>query len=111
MLDRKALAEAARYTDAQIEEHGFEHWVIHNNIDLAALNYVADQRALRAALLLSGRDPRELPVDRMADVADTLTPESRRLMTYFASCVMDGIAIGLTAKNIRDYGQGKKTGG
>jgi hypothetical protein len=109
MIDRKSLLEAARYADARHEELGLEGWATQENIDYEALIYVGRQRGLRVALLLSGHDPRVLSQTEPTDVSDLLTPEAEELMSYFAAATMDGIAIGIKARNLSDYGQGKRT--
>ena len=57
MIDVTALAESARYMDALSEEHDSEMWPHLFNVDQQSLHYVAQQRALRCAMILDGMDP------------------------------------------------------
>lgn len=108
MLDKKAFANAARAADALSGEWGLDQWMIRNDVDADALLWVSEQRALRGALLHDGIDPRSLPQNKPTPVS--LSDEATKLMPLLQAAVMDGIAIGITAKG-RDFGQGKKMKG
>jgi hypothetical protein len=96
MIGRNELAEAARYNDAISEERGFEGWARSYDVDPEGLQYIAEQRALRVAMLIDGIDPRKMSRTEMTHVA--LTPEVRELMTSLTALAMDGIGIGLAAR-------------
>lgn len=96
MIDKKLLAEAARYNDAQSEElESLEAWAEVNNINLADLIYVAEQRAGRMAMIMEGRDPTKLP--RTHFTAVMLSAQSRALMPTLTMVAMDGISHGIRA--------------
>ena len=98
MIDKDALAEAARYNDAAVEEHGLETWLKQNAIDAAGLFYIIEQRALRAAMLVDGQDPTKMSRTEMTTV--NLSPQVKKLLPYFQAAVLDGIAIGIKAEQI-----------
>ena len=95
MISVKELAESARYMDAMAEEHGFNKWADLNDIDAESLHYVANQRALRAAMLLDGKNPSLQ--SRTEKTMVTLSPEIEKLMPHLTTLAMDGIGIGLHA--------------
>ena len=95
MIGRDELAESARYMDALSEEHGFEKWAELQHINPEGLMYVAQQRALRAALLMDGQDPRLL--SRTEKTKVTLSPVIRDLLPALSALAMDGMGIGISA--------------
>jgi hypothetical protein len=95
MIGLDELAESARYMDALSEEHGFEKWADLSNLDAEGLIYVAEQRALRAAMLMDGQNPTLL--SRTEKTTITLSPEVQNLMPHLTSLAMDGIGIGVHA--------------
>lgn len=97
MIGKDELAEAARYADAESEEHGFEGYCKLHGIDPEALTYVAEQRGLRAVMVMRGENPNLV---RSTPVA--LSRQEVELMTMFASSVINGIVIGLTLKERAD---------
>lgn len=98
MITSDALLEAARYSDARTEEHGLEQVIEQAGIDSEALAYVANQRALRAAMILDGQDPRKL--SQTEDSSVTLGPEAAKMMSYLGAMFMDGVVVGITVKEI-----------
>ena len=60
MIGKTAFAEAARNSDALTEEYGLQQTLRRRGIDLAGVMYIAQQRALRAAMIFDGQDPTEL---------------------------------------------------
>lgn len=108
MITKDNLLEAAAYSDARSEEHGIDEWAVQNNIDLEGLMYVAKQRALRSAMIMDGQDPSLL--SRTEPTQVTLSEDAEAMMLHLTALSMDGIAIGLTAKNTDNYGRGKKIG-
>jgi hypothetical protein len=95
MIGQDQLAESARYMDALSEEHGFDGWAKMSGIDAEGLNYVASQRALRAAMLLDGQDPRKLSRTRKTKVK--LSQTIQDLLPALTALSMDGLAIGIDA--------------
>ncbi|HWI69517.1 MAG TPA: hypothetical protein VNS88_14280 [Nitrospiraceae bacterium] len=95
MIGKDELSESARYMDALSEEHGFDKWADLTNVHPDGLMYVAEQRALRAAMLIDGQDPTLL--SRTQKTSITLSPEVQKLMPHLTGLSMDGIGIGLHA--------------
>ena len=60
MITKSELADAARYTDALTEEYGLQETMRRQGIDLAGVMYIAEERALRAAMIFDSQDPTEL---------------------------------------------------
>ena len=107
MIDQKAFAEAARNNDAMASEYGIEEWMRTRDVDVAGLLYIIKQRALRAAMLVDGNDPRTL--SRTEETTVQLSDKAEEMMSILQAAVLDGIAIGITVKS-NDYGQGDKIG-
>lgn len=95
MIGRDELAESARYQDALSEEHGWEEFCKVVGVEPMGLHYIAQQRALRMAMLLDGQDPRLL--SRTEKTAVTLSDRATDMMPNLAALAMDGIVIGLHA--------------
>jgi hypothetical protein len=104
MIGVDELAESARYQDALSEEHEFEDYCKLIGVDVEGLQYIANQRALRVAMMIDGIDPRTM--SRTEKTPINLSPEAQRLMSHLTALSMDGIAIGLDAgrKRARDIG-------
>ncbi len=104
MIGLDELAESARHQDALSEEHGFEDYCRLIGVDVQGFQYIANQRALRLAMMIDGQDPRSL--SRTEKTAVNLSPEVQRLMHHLTSLSMDGIAIGIDAgkRRIRELG-------
>ena len=95
------LATAIREADNTVLRIGLENWLGLHEIDFAGLYYVADQRALRAAaLLIDGMEPEQLK--RGVFQAIHLSPEALSLMPVLLACVIDGFALGLTARELEE---------
>lgn len=97
MINRLNMMEAARYNDAQLAELGddLHEWGKVNGIDLVGLAYVAEQRAIRMAMVDEGRDPTRLSQTHYSTV--TLSAASQARIVTFASCWFDGFAAGVRA--------------
>lgn len=98
MIGQDDLALSARYMDALSDEYSGDNMDWTNrllNVDFMGLQYIAAQRALRAAMMLDGQDPRTL--SRTEKTAVHLSPEIDRLMPALTALSMDGISIGLHA--------------
>lgn len=93
MIDRARLARAASDADRAVELAGLPAWALARDIELSALMHVAEQRALRSAMLLDGLNPN----DRTTHLVK-LSPGARALMVPFAGVWIDGLAAGLTIK-------------
>jgi hypothetical protein len=106
MIGKDELAEAARYADAQSEELGLPDWCGQHGVDLNGMSEVALQRAIRAAYMYDGGDPRKLP--RSGPLFPVkLSPTANRLVPLFATLAMDGMAIGIAAKETEQRAEGK----
>jgi hypothetical protein len=97
MMDRNEIAEAARYADARSEELGLDGWASAYGVELDGLVYVAQQRALRAAMMLEGRNPKDIDQTRLSLVR--IQPSTERFMPLLTANWLDGFAAGLTAKD------------
>jgi hypothetical protein len=98
MIGQDDLAVSARYMDALSDEYemGDMGWVNRLlNVDFEGMQYVAEQRALRAAMLLDGQDPRKL--SRTEKTMVSLSPEINALMPHLTALCIDGIGIGIHA--------------
>ena len=95
MITQDDLAESARYMDALSEEHGFEKWAELQSIDPEGMAYVAQQRALRAAMLLDGQNPSAL--SRVVKTKVVLSSRVLDLLPALTALAMDGIGIGISA--------------
>lgn len=96
MIGRDEIAEAARYADARMTELGLPAWMVAYDLDQEGVVYVASQRALRAGMMVEGRDPTELPQDRLSLVR--LRPSTQRLLPLLTANWLDGFAAGYTVK-------------
>lgn len=95
------LGIAARYNDAEAEEHGLEYLIDKLDLTVVALKHAAEQRALRSVLISSGRVDE---VNTTRPAAIVLTPGEQRLMNVYAACYMDGILLGWRAGRIYETG-------
>ena len=95
MIGQDDLSLSARYMDALSDEHGMTGLAGLLNFDYEGLYYVAHQRALRAAMILDGQDPRSL--SRTEKTTIQLSPEVEALMPTLTSLSMDGVTIGIHA--------------
>ena len=93
MIHRDDLALAARHLDAMAEEQGMEYVVRLHKLDEEGALYVAEQRALRTAMMLDGQDPGAL--SRTEKTPVTLSNEARTLMPHLTALSLDGIMIGI----------------
>ena len=96
MIGKTAFADAARDADALTEEYGLRETLRRRGIDLAGVMYIAEQRALRAAMILDGQDPTELSRTETTQVQ--LSPRVQEVMAILQAVALDGVAIGITVK-------------
>ena len=99
MITKSELADAARYTDALTEEYGLQETMRRQGIDLAGVMYIAEERALRAAMIFDGQDPTELSRTETTQVQ--LSPPAQEVMATLQAVALDGVAIGITVKQQR----------
>ena len=92
------LLLAARYNDAEAEDHGVQGTVEKHGLDFDALNWVAEQRALRIVMLQNG----ELPESDNQCYTIEVTDQQRALMDALVPLYLDAILIGWRAKEITD---------
>jgi hypothetical protein len=95
MISAEDLAFSARYQDAISDEHGHEKVFELGNVDADGLQYIAQQRALRVAMLLDGMNPRELSRTEKTEI--TLSEMAQHLMPSLTALAMDSIMIGVHA--------------
>lgn len=101
--------QACRYADAVAEEGGIEHATERAGVDIAELAHVAEQRALRALMLHTGR-----LAELQATAAGNPTPialtanESQWLMIATA-LAMDGLFIGWRARMLSERREEEET--
>ena len=98
-ITKSQLAEAARNTDALTEEYGLQETLRRRGIDLAGVMYIAEQRALRAAMIFDGQDPTKL--SRTETTQIQLSPRAQEVMAILQAVALDGVAIGITVKQER----------
>jgi hypothetical protein len=96
------LAIAARYNDAESQEHGFQATVERQGFDMDEIIHVANQRALRIIL---DTDPALTPALKSAlksgkPVEVALTVEQAKLQVNLAAAILDGIMIGWRARGL-----------
>ena len=98
-----AWRTAARYGDADAEEHGLMAAVRKQGIDPEEFLHVADQRALRVVLQQrAGFHPAMLSGSEVQAVA--LDPIERDVHRVFVAAYMDGLYIGWRARGLVDAG-------
>ena len=95
MIGFDELAESSRYMDALSEEQGYDAVVSLNGIDSEGLLYVAQQRALRAAMLMDGQDPSKL--SRTVKTNVTLTKQIELMLPSLTALALDNLIIGVHA--------------
>jgi len=98
MIGQDDLSLSARYMDALSDEYegGDQGWVNRLlDVDFEGMHHVAHQRALRAAMILDGQDPRLL--SRTEPTPINLSPGIEKLMPALAALSLDGITIGIHA--------------
>lgn len=95
------FVEAVVHNDAHASESGNAKEVVaHLGIDFDALHFVAEQRALRAVLLTTGRLK---GLQQTADPINVrLSPVEQELMTFFKAAYLDALVIGWRARGIAD---------
>ena len=98
-ITKSELAEAARYSDALTAEYGLQETLRRRGIDLAGVMYIAEQRALRAAMIFDGQDPTELSRTETTQVQ--LSPRAEEVLAVLQAVALDGVAIGITVKQQR----------
>jgi hypothetical protein len=95
MIGKDEIAEASRNADAISEEHrDLPRFWRERGVDIEGLEYVAEQRALRAGMVFDGQSPnftRSTPV--------YLSPQAERLQPLLAAVFIDGFAAGFTVKD------------
>lgn len=93
------LGIAARYNDADAEEHGFEEVISRQGLTLEDLHYLAQQRAMRALYVVLGKDmeifksPKPIPFP-------ILSAKERWLFTALTTAELDGMMIGWRAAKL-----------
>lgn len=88
MIGKEQIAEAMRYADAIIEEHGdFGAFWRKHDVDADGLVYVAMQRALRVIMMEKGLNP-----NVQHPTAVRLTGKDQAQQMKYASVFMDGFA-------------------
>ena len=96
MIGKTAFAEAARDADALTEEYGLRETLRGRGIALAGVMSIAEQRALRAAMILDGQDPADLSRTETTQVQ--LSPRVQEVMAILQAVALDGVPIGITVK-------------
>jgi hypothetical protein len=93
-IDYERLAEAARNLDAYAEEHGFEAAMAFAGLDPDEARRIAEQRALRMTLVMSG------DLERLKELATVKEPqavalnaEQERTMESLVVVYLDAMAV------------------
>jgi hypothetical protein len=88
MIGKHEIAESIRNADALAEEHhDLPAFWKERGVDMAGLTYVAEQRGLRAVMMLQGVNPNQRKPYPVA-----LSAKERQLHALFAAMFMDGFA-------------------
>lgn len=96
-----AWTVAARYGDADAEEHGIMECLRRQGIDTEAFQHIADQRALRNVLMRRpGFSPRAF--DKLG--FSQLDPMERAAHVAFMAAYYDGLYIGWRARGLAEGG-------
>lgn len=96
------LVEAARYADAQAEEHGLENAIAGAGMDAETLHHVAQQRALRLVLLKHrGKEGMQAITKQNKEVPVCMSKEELADMTVLMLAYMDGLVIGWIGHSIQ----------
>lgn len=94
MIGKDQISEAVRCNDALAEENlDFEAFWEAQDVSIRDLTYVAHQRALRAAMVYDGQDPRAM--SRTHPTPVNLSPEALALIPTLVAAWVDGFAAGL----------------
>jgi hypothetical protein len=98
-----AWTVAARYGDADAEEHGLLEAIAKAGIDTEALQHLADQRALRNVLM---RRPGFTPAMLSTTTPEmvVLDPLERAAHAAFTAAYYDGLYIGWRARGLAEGG-------
>lgn len=102
MVDMKThpLGIAARYNDADVEEHSFAETIGRQGLTLEDVMHIAEQRAIRALYVELGRDMsifKQREPQRMQ-----FTGEERDRLIILQAAVIDGILIGWRGRSLKD---------
>lgn len=89
---------AARYGDADAEEHGLAECFHRQGIELEEVQHVADQRALRVILLRRGLSPATFDHLRAFELTPAETQAKRELTAVY----MDALYIGWRARGLAE---------
>lgn len=90
------LAIAARYNDAECEEHGIEPAIARLELEIEDVFHIAEQRALRLLWIELGRDMAIFKNPYPIALGPFTTDERKRLV-ILQSAILDGILIGWRA--------------
>lgn len=93
------LLVAARYNDADAEEHGFYSALERMGLVPDEVMYIAHQRALRTVLIESNRLG---DIDQTKPTPIELSPEEEDRLVTLTAAVLDGVVIGYRAKGLED---------
>lgn len=98
------LLMAARYNDAEAEDHPLHKVIEKHGLDAAAYMHIAEQRAIRAVMMMSGQDPTKM--SRSEVTAIEFSDEQKALLPSLTSVYMDGIFIGWRANQLSEQPDG-----
>jgi hypothetical protein len=97
MTSDSVWKQAARYGDADAEEHGLEEAIRKQGIDFEEYRHLADQRALRNVLMRRpGFDPAALDQPSLV----VLNPMEKTAHVAFMAAYWDGLYIGWRARGL-----------
>lgn len=99
-LNREDLAAAARQNDRIVDAGGsIPPLLMTLGVEPMSAVYLAEQRALRVAMIHSGTNPRALQAAAERGIAFTpkLDPRQSELIPVYASLWVDGLACALRA--------------
>lgn len=94
------LLVAARYNDAEVEEHGLEALTKKCELPLDDLRYIAEQRALRMVLVQRGRQNEIARIKQATAVS--LSIEEQATVEALTPLYLDAILLGWRARELHD---------
>jgi hypothetical protein len=101
MIGYDQIAEACRYMDAQADEGiALEEIARQRGVETDGLLGAANQRVLRIAAIMSGKDPRTWPRDRKSVV--DLGEDTMKLLQPLQLAFIDGFIAGRSASDPAD---------
>lgn len=94
-----SLLMAARYNDAETEDHTLSEALAHHELKIEEVEYVAEQRALRIVLM---QRPGGFQFDPTQPVPVELSDAEQNMLDALVPLYIDGIFLGWRAREFED---------